>query len=90
MIILFSGFKNTEFARKLDNFMDRCVQKLNEAYEDFKRNNQWLVETYWQWYYKGNDMYKKIMSYPEAQQVKAIIGEMIKTVSWFTFLHLSI
>ena len=56
-------------------------QRLDRAYEDFKANNQWLVEAYWEWYYKATDMHKKIMSYPEAQQVKAVIIEMIKTVS---------
>ena len=66
---------------KLKNHLDQCIGKLNRAIENFKNNNQWLVEGYWEWYYKMNDMYKKIMSYPEVQQIKAIVKEMIETVS---------
>ena len=78
----FSGMKNSEFARKMNQLKNKSMQKMTEAFEDFKANNQWLVETYWQWYYKGNDMYNKVMSYPEVQQLKAIASEMIKTVSF--------
>ena len=61
--------------------MNSCYERLQQSYEDFKANNQWLVEEYWEWYYKWNDVYRQVMSYPEAQQMKAIVSEVLQTVS---------
>ncbi len=61
--------------------LEHWLERLQHEFAEFKQNNQWLVEKYWQWYYKMNDVYQQVMSYPEAQQLKAIATEMVKTVS---------
>ena len=72
---------NTEYARYIGRRLQQLRQRLHNGMEDFKNKNQWLVDAYWEWYYKANDVYQKFMSYPEVQEAKAIAAEMIKTVT---------
>ncbi len=78
--VVSSGVMNSDFARSVRSHVQTCYEKLQRNFEDFKRNNKWLVDEYWRWYYKVNDLYKKVMSYPEAQQLQAALNEVVTTV----------